>query len=739
MKHPAISVIVPAYNEAGNVKPLIERLHQTFTFHDITYEIIVIDDHSNDSTYSQVERLNKTYPIKLFSKRGKKGKAFSLLQGFANARYSLIAMIDADLQYPPENIPYMIKLIEDRQADVVVANRAVREEMGARTLMSHVFQKIFSHWLHKIEVDSQSGLKVFKKNILKKIKIKPRPWTFDLDFLTQARDAGFILKGYDIAFKERYVGQSKVDVIRSTLEIGWEAVKLKFRQPHVYSVNPSQPESGFYFKGTKYIHFNELPIEQTALMSLTVSQQKLLIGIALFSLSLLVLNWQMALVLIIGLMIYFYFADVLFNLFIISKSLNKGQEITFTESQIGQLGQEELPTYTIFCPLYKEAHVLPQFVNAISKLDYPKDKLQVLLLLEQNDKETIQDAEKMSLPSFIQIVVVPNTLPKTKPKACNYGLQYATGKYSVIYDAEDIPDPLQLKKAALAFNQSDQSVVCVQAKLNFYNSEQNLLTRLFTAEYSLWFDLILPGLQSVAVPIPLGGTSNHFRTRYLRKLYGWDAFNVTEDCDLGLRLSAKGYKTVIIDSVTLEEANSQFFNWINQRTRWLKGYMQTYLVHMRQSFRLIKAKKFGLVAGIQMVVGGKIIALLVNPLMWMLSVLYFSFRSTIGPFIETLFPAPVFYFAVAAFVMGNFLYLYYFMLAATKTKRYSLVKYTFLMPFYWLMISVAAWKALVNLIFEPHYWFKTKHGLHLNLIKTSTGASSAFESQKPVLAKETSI
>src|SRR5258708_6606643 len=194
-----------------------------------------------------------------------------------------------------------------------------------------------------------------------------------------------------------------------------------------------------------------------------------------------------------------------------------------------------------------------------------------MLLLEEDDKETIQKIKNYDLPSYFEIVIVPHSLPKTKPKACNYGLLHATGEYTVIFDAEDIPDPLQLKKAVIAFEKSGSQVVCIQAKLNFYNPTQSFFTKLFTAEYSLWFDLVLTGLQSIHAPIPFGGTSNHFRTKDLWLLKGWDSFNVTEDCDLGMRLVKQGYRTAVIDSITLEEANPAFNNWFWQRSRWIKG------------------------------------------------------------------------------------------------------------------------------------------------------------------------
>src|SRR6185437_2445894 len=198
------------------------------------------------------------------------------------------------------------------------------------------------------------------------------------------------------------------------------------------------------------------------------------------------------------------------------------QEITATEEEIKSLKEKNLPVYSILCPLYKEAHVIPQFLEAIKKMDYPKEKLDVMLLLEEDDTHSIETVKKMELPLFVRTIVVPHSLPKTKPKACNYGLSHAKGEYLVIYDAEDMPDPLQLKKALIGFGKTGREVVCLQAKLNYYNPHQNLLTRFFTAEYSLWFDVTLTGLQAANTSIPLGGTSNHFRTNDLKSLEGWD-------------------------------------------------------------------------------------------------------------------------------------------------------------------------------------------------------------------------
>src|SRR3989338_893010 len=474
-------------------------------------------------------------------------------------------------------------------------------------------------------------------------------------------------------------------------------------------------KGSFTYKNREYVHHSDLDRIETAFYNLVLRQKlALLVLLAIIS-GAFYFNWHATLVVVFSTLTVIYFFDFLFNAFIIYRSFSVRPEIKVSQEELHELSDDELPTYTIFCPLYREWQVLPQFVEAMSKLDYPKEKLQVLLLLEEDDKETIQKIPEIKLLSNFERIVVPHSIPKTKPKAMNYGLRFATGERLAIYDAEDIPEPDQLKKAVIAFRRSNDKVVCVQAKLNFYNPKQNILTRLFSVEYALWFDLVLPGLQSINAPIPLGGTSNHFKTDYLRLIGGWDAFNVTEDCDLGMRLAKRGYRTAIVDSTTYEEANSRVLNWYGQRSRWIKGYIQTYLVHnrrQREFFRNNKVKDF---LSFQLVVGVKVLSLFVNPVMWVITACYFLFRAKIGLFIESLFPGPILYIGAFSLIFGNFLYIYYYMIGASKRGYDSLVKYVFLVPLYWLGMSLAAWKAVYEIIVRPHYWYKTAHGLHLGV------------------------
>jgi len=332
----------------------------------------------------------------------------------------------------------------------------------------------------------------------------------------------------------------------------------------------------------------------------------------------------------------------------------------------------------------------------------------VKLLVEEDDDETLARLRELDLPPYFKLVVVPDSLPKTKPKACNYGLIQAEGKYVVIFDAEDRPDHDQLKKIVFAFERAEERIVCIQCKLNYFNRNQNVLTRWFTAEYSHWFDLLMPGLDAADAPIPLGGTSNHFITEKLIELGAWDPYNVTEDADLGIRLHKEGYKTAIIDSTTFEEANSDLYNWIRQRSRWVKGYMQTWLVHMRHPVALYRQIGWRSWWSFQFIIGGTFLSFLLNPIYWGLTTLWVMTQAHI---IQQVFPSFVYYAGAMGLFLGNFVFTYINVAGCIRRGHHDLVKYALLSPIYWALMSVAAWKGFAQLLYRPHYWEKTVHGL----------------------------
>ncbi|MCX7598087.1 MAG: glycosyltransferase [Armatimonadetes bacterium] len=404
----------------------------------------------------------------------------------------------------------------------------------------------------------------------------------------------------------------------------------------------------------------------------------------------------------------FYLLIVFYKGWLAYLSLGGSGYIEVSAEEVAALDPSRLPSYTILVPLYREAEVLGDLVANLAALDYPTEKYEVFLLLEEDDEVTRAACGALALPPNFRVVVVPHSQPKTKPKACNWGLELATSDCLVIYDAEDRPEPDQLKKVAAAFEKLPETVACLQAKLNYYNPRQNVLTRLFTAEYANWFDLTLPGLVAAGGPIPLGGTSNHFRTHVLRQLGGWDPFNVTEDCDLGVRLEKAGFRSAMIDSTTWEEANSRLLSWIRQRSRWTKGYFQTYLVHMRAPLQLLRSLGFRRFLNFQMIVGGTGLCLLVNPVYWLMTASWLLFRPAL---VSVLFWPPWIYAAGATcFVLGNVLFVALFAAACAQRGQWDLVKYCLLAPFYWLLMSIGAYKALGQLVLRPSYWEKTDHG-----------------------------
>ncbi len=403
------------------------------------------------------------------------------------------------------------------------------------------------------------------------------------------------------------------------------------------------------------------------------------------------------------------------------------------------------PVYTVLVPLYKERNVARNILISLNKLDYPHDKLDVKFLLEADDPDTLQALKEAGIPAYAEVLVVPLGQPKTKPRACNHGLERARGKFLVIFDAEDRPEPDQLKQAVLAFRacdkKGDKKVVCLQAQLAYHNHRQNLLTRWFALEYNVWFRRYLDGLVALGVPIPLGGTSNHFRMDVLRELGGWDPFNVTEDCDLGVRLYMAGHQTRTLDSVTWEEANSRLGNWIRQRSRWLKGYMITHLVWGRRPWMLVvKLGPWGAMGFILSVLCVSFLSA-INLILWAVSGIYATLLAidmsngfTLWELLTTRAYEPgrvswpmifqgryedptfammsqVFFAASVALILGNVAFILINFIAGRRPGQHGLLFAALISPLYWILLAIAAWKGLWQLIWKPHYWEKTVHGL----------------------------
>lgn len=472
---------------------------------------------------------------------------------------------------------------------------------------------------------------------------------------------------------------------------------LRRRQEAVYRQQLTQHSSGL---------LQAFAPQSSAHITLTLAQKRWLLIAGVVAVLLLILMRSTFFIAVAGAIITLYAAVVLFRGFVTIRGARSIDLIKVPREEVDAL--TEFPVYTILCPLYREAGVLPQLLKACGDLEYPRGKLDIKLLLEEDDEETLAVVREAHLPPYFDIVVVPADGPRTKPKACNYGLQFARGEYCVIYDAEDIPAPDQLKQVLAVYKRSALDIGCVQAKLNYYNPRQNLMTKWFSLEYTAWFDFFLPGLMDLGLPIPLGGSSNHFPTHLLRSLGAWDPNNVTEDADLGMRLHRAGYQTLLLDSETLEEANSDFVNWMRQRSRWGKGYFITWLVAMRQPRGLAHDVGWRSLAAIQLTLGGTFGVALLNLLAWMLLLLWILAQFD---FIAYLFPNGIYYIGMIELIFGNFFFLYLGIWSASHRRTYDLLHASLLTPVYWLMASLAMLKACIQLATRPTFWEKTVHGL----------------------------
>jgi cellulose synthase/poly-beta-1,6-N-acetylglucosamine synthase-like glycosyltransferase len=373
-----------------------------------------------------------------------------------------------------------------------------------------------------------------------------------------------------------------------------------------------------------------------------------------------------------------------------------------------------LPVYTIIVPLFREARVLKQLVAALLALDYPRAKLDIKLVLEEDDLPMRAAVQRLVLPSFIEIVVAPRGMPRTKPRALNVALPLARGDFTVIYDAEDIPDPQQLRLAVATFARLPPQIACLQARLVIDNAADGLLPRLFAIEYMALFDVINPALAGFGLPVPLGGTSNHFRTAVLREIGGWDAWNVTEDADLGIRLALKGYGVADLPSATREEAPLTLSAWMRQRARWMKGWMQVCVTHGRRPVATIRALgPFGFFGLLTMAYGTVVTALGYPIGIAIATGMAIELAASPAPQLVGLsaLDAGLMALALVVFVGGAFSMILPALVGILRRGPRRLLLYLPLLPLYYGLVSIAAWRGLGGLVRSPFAWNKTEHGL----------------------------
>jgi cellulose synthase/poly-beta-1,6-N-acetylglucosamine synthase-like glycosyltransferase len=368
---------------------------------------------------------------------------------------------------------------------------------------------------------------------------------------------------------------------------------------------------------------------------------------------------------------------------------------------------KKLPPVTILVPLLREEKVARRLLEALAAMDYPAALLDIKLVLEDDDAVTRAALARADLPRTIEVISVPADTLRTKPKAMNYALPFCRGEIVGVYDAEDRPDPGQIRAVVRHLQAAPPEVACVQGYLDFYNGGQNWLARCFTLEYAIWFRVVLLGVQRLGLPIPLGGTSVFFRRSALEALGGWDAHNVTEDADLGMRLARFGYRCEMIASTTWEEANCRVRPWIRQRSRWLKGYAITWATHMRRPRELWRDLGPAGFLGFQTLFLGAITSYLALPLFWGA---WLAGAISEAPVWQSAPRILVWGFALSM-LAGQAVMLATAVIAARDTGRPGLLPWVAALPFYWLLGALAAWRALGEVFTRPSFWHKTEHGI----------------------------
>jgi len=377
---------------------------------------------------------------------------------------------------------------------------------------------------------------------------------------------------------------------------------------------------------------------------------------------------------------------------------------------------KHLPFISIIVPAFQEGAVAKQLIHNLMQLRYTPSRFEVVIVLEEEDTATIA-AFDIPMPRNYRVVIRPKGGIMTKPAAMNYLLQHSKispkSDFIVVFDAEDEPDPYQLRKAMIAFQKAwelDTSVVCIQARLAFsQNASKNWLTRMLNLDYLQHFGLVLPGLSRMGLISPLGGTSNYIQTEVLMGVGGWDSLNVTEDLDLAVMLARLGKKIRVMNSVTAEEAVTRISELFPQRSRWIKGAIQTYFRHMRNPVQLQKELGWKGFISFQCVVGAPLVLYLINPIFWGMTLIY---AVTGSDFIRSLYPPLIFYIAMFCFSAGNYMYVYLLKTAAFKTGQYTNIVFAFFAPAYWLLLSIAAYKAFFEFVVSKEKassWAKTNH------------------------------
>lgn len=411
---------------------------------------------------------------------------------------------------------------------------------------------------------------------------------------------------------------------------------------------------------------------------------------------------------------FIYLFTDLIKVFLFFIGVHKNNILDYYDKDNLIIDEKELPIYSILLPVRKEKYfVLNNLLESIYNLEYPKNKIDIKIIVDEDDIETIKNIKDLSKYFNFDLIVVPNQKIKSKPISCNYALKFAKGEFLTIYDAEDKPEKYQLRKAIQKFRESDKSIICLQASLNYYNKYDNFLSYCFSIEYSMWFDFTINSINHFTHFFPLGGTSNHFKTAQLIEIGGWDGYNMTEDAEVSIRIIKAGYKISTLNSITEEECPITIKSWLKQRTRWFKGFMQTFCEHILlkrpiNSIKIENKNKFCIISKLN----------LKNIIIFhiFISMSFFFFISLLIICYNHLIFAKIgesillnSLIILNTILLIFMLYISFIIICIKNKIKFNFLYFIFF-PFYWFLHYIAGIRAIYYLITTPFYWSKTEHG-----------------------------
>lgn len=707
-----VTVIVPARNDRTWLPGCFERVEDALKGTEYAYEILVVDDHSRDGTAEYVRSVEGSMPVRLIERHGASGRALSIKEGLDQAAGRLIVLLDPDLRFPRESFLHMLKVLD--ASDVAVANRS-KYPFLAYALFSKAYRWIFGHVLLSVEADVRSGLKMFRRSLCETLRFDPAfdaKLGFDALLLYHARRLNRDIAVVPVAYTRPMFHHGVWGSISSRFVLARGVVLLTVSRvarllfPFLY---PPQPQEYFEAGFTNINDYLFLAPEQSAKGHLTrevyflIGYAAILLGLYFWGIYSITGNsfawaffFHIAVIQFILIMFKTYVVWITFR-------LPPQPPRLLTPDELG-----DLPTISVICPVYKEKEVIPQLCTRMAEMQYPIDKLDFIFIFESGDDDTIQAFLDYHPPAHFKGLVSPDVQPKTKPKALNVALRETKGDLLVIFDAETLPEPDQFLKAVAAFK-NDPTIDYIHCRIDVYNPRANWITKMYTAEFSFFYNFFLPGLATVKSPTPISGHSVYFRREQLIKIGGWDAYNLAEDCDVGIRLFRNGHKNAtVLDSYSWEQSTTTIRDWIKQRTRWMQGFVQTSMVNLR--FPALLWKDLGGFRNVLMFmfhVPGGVFLNGLNLVQWCMLAFWFF---TEDPAIQSIYSDRLLlYLSVLSFALANVLFTYFNLIGLFSRRYFSIVPSALLSFAYWLMMSFATARAIIRFFRQESTWDKTYH------------------------------